>query len=125
MAAVLMLIFLLSLAGIDPKSIDCAILATVVPETLFNLRLLVRRYFGCEPLVVGEPNLVLPVNAVIEHPEVGGAFPYEGYPVRMSRTRPQIHNRAPALAEHNGYVYGELLGMSEHEIAGLRERGVI
>jgi hypothetical protein len=29
------------------------------------------------------------------------------------------------LAEHNNYVYGELLGMSEAEIAGLREREVI
>jgi hypothetical protein len=29
------------------------------------------------------------------------------------------------LAEHNRYVYGELLGMSEAEIASLRERGVI
>jgi crotonobetainyl-CoA:carnitine CoA-transferase CaiB-like acyl-CoA transferase len=33
--------------------------------------------------------------------------------------------RAPTLAEHNQYVYGELLGMSEEEIDGLRERGVI
>jgi hypothetical protein len=29
------------------------------------------------------------------------------------------------LAEHNQYVYGDLLGMDAAEIAGLRERGVI
>jgi hypothetical protein len=29
------------------------------------------------------------------------------------------------LAEHNKYVYGELLGMTDAEIAGLREREVI
>jgi len=36
-----------------------------------------------------------------------------------------VHGRAPTLAEHNQYVYGELLGMNEAEITGLRERGVI
>jgi crotonobetainyl-CoA:carnitine CoA-transferase CaiB-like acyl-CoA transferase len=62
---------------------------------------------------------------IIEHPEVGGEFAYEGYPVRMSRTPASIHDRAPALAEHNRYVYGELLGLSEAQIHSLRERGVI
>ncbi len=62
---------------------------------------------------------------IIEHPEVGGEFPFEGYPVRMSRTPANNRHRAPALAEHNRYVYGELLGMSEAEIQSLRERGVI
>ena len=61
---------------------------------------------------------------IINHPELGD-FPYEGYPVKMSRTPAFVHGRAPALAEHNQYVYGELLGMSEAEIASLRERGVI
>jgi crotonobetainyl-CoA:carnitine CoA-transferase CaiB-like acyl-CoA transferase len=36
-----------------------------------------------------------------------------------------VHGRAPTLAEHNEYVYGELLGMSKAEIASLREREVI
>jgi crotonobetainyl-CoA:carnitine CoA-transferase CaiB-like acyl-CoA transferase len=61
---------------------------------------------------------------IINHPELGD-FPYEGYPVKMSRTPAFVHGRAPTLAEHNQYVYGELLGMDAAEIAGLRERGVI
>ena len=61
---------------------------------------------------------------IINHPELG-EVPYEGYPVKMSRTPAFVHGRAPVLAEHNQYVYGELLGMSEAEIASLRERGVI
>ena len=61
---------------------------------------------------------------IINHPEVGDV-PYEGYPVKMSRTPAFVHGRAPTLAEHNQYVYGELLGMDAAEIAGLRERGVI
>ena len=50
----------------------------------------------------------------------------------MSRTPAFVHGRAPTLAEHNHYVYGELLGMSEAEIdiarttrsdlTGMRER---
>jgi crotonobetainyl-CoA:carnitine CoA-transferase CaiB-like acyl-CoA transferase len=43
----------------------------------------------------------------------------------LSRTPAFVHGRAPTLAEHNQDVYGELLGMSETEIVGLRERGVI
>jgi len=65
------------------------------------------------------------VFPIIENPEVGGEFPYEGYPVRMSRTPANNHNRAPTLAEHNRYVFGDLLGMSDAEIHSLRERGVI
>ena len=64
------------------------------------------------------------MHPIIDHPELG-EFAYEGYPVKMSRTPAFVHGRAPMLAEHNAYVYGELLGMSEPEIASLRERGVI
>ena len=43
----------------------------------------------------------------------------------MSRTPAFVHGRAPTFAEHNQYVYGELLGMSDEEIHSLRESGVI
>jgi crotonobetainyl-CoA:carnitine CoA-transferase CaiB-like acyl-CoA transferase len=64
------------------------------------------------------------MHPIIDHPEVG-ELPYEGYPVKMSRTPAFVHGRAPTLAEHNQYVYGELLGLSAAEIASLRDRGVI
>ncbi len=64
------------------------------------------------------------MHPIINHPDLGDVA-YEGYPVKMSRTPAFVHGRAPTLAEHNHYVYGNLLGMSEAEIAGLRERGVI
>jgi crotonobetainyl-CoA:carnitine CoA-transferase CaiB-like acyl-CoA transferase len=64
------------------------------------------------------------VFPIIEHPELG-ACPYEGYPPKLSHTPAFVHGRAPLLAEHNQYVYGELLGMSAADIDGLRERGVI
>ena len=61
---------------------------------------------------------------IVHHPELG-EVPYEGYPPKLSRTPAFVHGRAPTLAEHNQYVYGELLGMSAAEITGLRERGII
>jgi crotonobetainyl-CoA:carnitine CoA-transferase CaiB-like acyl-CoA transferase len=64
------------------------------------------------------------MHPIIEHPELGDV-PYEGYPVKMSRTPAFVHGRAPTFAEHNQYVYGELLGMSDEEIHSLRESGVI
>jgi crotonobetainyl-CoA:carnitine CoA-transferase CaiB-like acyl-CoA transferase len=64
------------------------------------------------------------VFPIIDHPEIGEVA-YESYPVKMSRTPAFVHARAPLLAEHNQYVYGELLGMSAAEIASLRESGVI
>jgi crotonobetainyl-CoA:carnitine CoA-transferase CaiB-like acyl-CoA transferase len=64
------------------------------------------------------------MHPIITHPEIG-EVPYEGYPAKLSRTPAFVHGRAPTLAEHNDYVYGELLGMSADEIASLRSRGVI
>jgi len=64
------------------------------------------------------------MHPVIRHPEIG-EFEYEGYPVKFSRTPAFVHGRAPTLREHNHYVYGELLGLSEREMASLEERGVI
>jgi crotonobetainyl-CoA:carnitine CoA-transferase CaiB-like acyl-CoA transferase len=64
------------------------------------------------------------MHPIIDHPEIGEVA-YEAYPVKMSRTPAFVHGRAPTLAEHNDYVYGELLGMSKAEIAALRERDII
>lgn len=44
-------------AGIDPAKIDGAVLASVVPQSLFDLRQLAKRYFRVELLVIGDPRL--------------------------------------------------------------------
>ena len=64
------------------------------------------------------------MHPVIHHPEIGD-FEYEGYPVKLSRTPAFVHGRGPTLGEHNRYVYGELLGLSDEEMASLQARGVI
>ncbi len=64
---------LLALNGLTFADIDSAIIATVVPAALFDLRLLCRRYLKCEPLVVGDPDLDLGIEVHIDRPEAVGA----------------------------------------------------
>jgi benzylsuccinate CoA-transferase BbsF subunit len=59
-----------------------------------------------------------------EHPVVG-VRQHAGIPWRMSETPLQVERAAPILGQDNDYVFGELLGMSSDEIAGLVEREVI
>ncbi len=53
---------LMAMEGIDPKSITDAVIGSVVPQALFNLRRLCTRYFDCQPLVLGEPDAVYGVQ---------------------------------------------------------------
>ncbi len=63
---------LMGLESLAAGEIADAIIATVVPQTLFNLRLLCRRYFGCEPVVVGE-GVELGIGVRINRPNEVGA----------------------------------------------------
>ena len=63
---------LMGLESLTAADIDDAIVATVVPQTLFNLRLLCRRYFECEPIVVGE-GVALGIEVRIDRPDEVGA----------------------------------------------------
>ena len=53
---------LLQLQGLTFADIDSAIIATVVPAALFDLRQLCRKYLHCEPLVIGDPDLNLGIE---------------------------------------------------------------
>ena len=63
---------LMGLESLGAGEVDGAIIATVVPQTLFNLRSLCRRFFGCEPMVVGE-GVELGIEVRIERPDEVGA----------------------------------------------------
>ena len=63
---------LMGLESLAAGTIDGAIIATVVPQTLFSLRLLCRRYFGCEAMVVGA-GVELGIAVRIERPTEVGA----------------------------------------------------
>ncbi len=63
---------LMNLDGLKLSDLDGCIIATVVPQSLFNLRNLARRYLKLEPLVVGE-NAELGFEVRIEKPSEAGA----------------------------------------------------
>jgi type III pantothenate kinase len=63
---------LLNLQGLKLDDLGACIIATVVPQSLFNLRNLARRYLKVEPLVVGE-NAELGFDVRIEKPSEAGA----------------------------------------------------
>jgi len=60
----------------------------------------------------------------VTHPQAGTHL-YPGFAVKLSRTPAGFRRPAPCLGEHNGYVLGELLGLSEGEIAQLEEERIV
>ena len=68
-----MLLPLLQLQGIGFDDVNSAIIATVVPAALFDLKNLCRRYFKCEPLVVGDPDVDLGLKVLTDRPAAVGA----------------------------------------------------
>jgi type III pantothenate kinase len=64
---------LLQLNGLEFADLHSAIIATVVPAALFDLRQLCRRYLNCEPLVVGDPDVDLGIGVQVDRPEAVGA----------------------------------------------------
>jgi type III pantothenate kinase len=64
---------LMALEGLALRDVRHAVIASVVPAALPSLRILCRRYFGVEPAVVGDPDLDLGLQILIERPEQVGA----------------------------------------------------
>lgn len=64
---------LMGLDGIGRADVNHGIVATVVPETLYSLKTLCRKYFGCEPLIVGEPDVDLGIEVLVDSPDDVGA----------------------------------------------------
>jgi type III pantothenate kinase len=64
---------LLQLQGLAFSDLDAAIIATVVPQALFDLRLFCRRYLKCEALVVGDADVDLGIEVHTDRPAAVGA----------------------------------------------------
>jgi type III pantothenate kinase len=63
---------LLTMAGLQMGVFDGCIISSVVPQSIFNLRNLARRYLHVEPLVIGE-NAELGIEVRIDKPSEAGA----------------------------------------------------
>jgi type III pantothenate kinase len=64
---------LLTIEGLKREDIHAAIIASVVPAMVFSLKTLCRRYFRCDPLVVGGEGVNLGINILLDRPEEVGA----------------------------------------------------
>jgi len=63
---------LLTMNNLEFKALDSCIISSVVPQSLFNLKNLARRYLHTEPMVVGE-NVDLGIQVRIPKPSEAGA----------------------------------------------------
>ena len=63
---------LLAMRGLEIARLDGCIISSVVPQSIFNLRNLARRYLSVEPLVIGD-NVELGMTARITKPSEAGA----------------------------------------------------
>jgi len=63
---------LLTMSGLQFGVLDACIISSVVPQSIFNLRNLSRRYLHVEPLVIGE-NAELGIPVRIDKPSEAGA----------------------------------------------------
>lgn len=64
---------LMELQGLKRSDITGSIIATVVPDTRFNLTQLCRRYFDGYPLMIGEEGVDIGTRAVVDKPQEVGA----------------------------------------------------
>lgn len=60
----------------------------------------------------------------VEHTEIG-PFGHDSPGFKLSKTPTEYCRSGPCIGEHNEYVYKELLGMSDDELADLVAEGVI
>lgn len=63
----------MSLAGYSLDVIEDVIISSVVPEALFHLKRMVKRYFKNDPFVIGDPKINLTMVIKIDKPESLGA----------------------------------------------------
>ncbi len=61
---------------------------------------------------------------VVDHPEVG-VYKQVSTPWHLSQSPRRATSPSPSLGEHNRYVLGDLLGLSESDIAALEAQGII
>lgn len=67
------LIALMGLMNLKPSHVQAAIVASVVPHTLFELKTLCRRYFHCELMMVGSVGVKTGIEAKVDRPQEVGA----------------------------------------------------
>ncbi len=73
-----------------------------------------------DPHIAGDREMFVPVS----HPKAGETV-ITGSHIKLSDTPSTVRTPSPALGEHNASVLGELLGLSDAELAALADDGAI
>ncbi len=60
----------------------------------------------------------------VDHP-IAGSEPLYGIPFKLSETPGRVRSRAPLMGEHNSFVLTEIVGLSNDEVDGLVQAGVL
>jgi crotonobetainyl-CoA:carnitine CoA-transferase CaiB-like acyl-CoA transferase len=60
----------------------------------------------------------------VEDPDIG-PFPMQDVVPRLTETPGRVRWTGPKLGQHNDEVFKEALGLSEEDLGGLRERGIL
>ena len=61
----------------------------------------------------------------MDHPLSAEPVDLIGNPIKMSVTPPTYRRPPPTMGEHTDDILSDLLGLSDNDLAGLKERGVI
>jgi len=64
---------LMGLQGLGFDDLSACVISSVVPQSLFNLRNLARRYLKAEPLVIGDAGVDLSIRVALDRPGEAGA----------------------------------------------------
>ncbi len=92
--------------------------------------LLEAQKIGCGPIntlkeVFADPH-VIARNMTVEFDHASGEkIKVIANPVKLSATPPSYRSAPPVLGQHNAEVLGGMLGMSEAEVAALKDKGII
>jgi benzylsuccinate CoA-transferase BbsF subunit len=95
-----------------------------VTEILQQARIAAFPVYGLDDQVADAHFQARGLMARPEHPRLGPMEVY-AHPIKLGETPGEIASTAPALGEHNEYVFRELLGLSAEDVDRLRAEGVI
>ncbi|WP_127600735.1 CaiB/BaiF CoA transferase family protein [Nitratireductor alexandrii] len=116
---------------IGPDSLDEAIAALTAPQDAFELSERLRA--AGVPAAVAYKGSDLLEDPILEardhfwplHHEEMGTLKYNGPAYRFEKTPTVLRSASPRLGEHTEHVMTDLLGFSEADIAGFRDRGLL
>jgi succinyl-CoA--D-citramalate CoA-transferase len=82
------------------------------------------KLFTAEDMLSDEQYAARQNIVTVDDPEIG-PFPMQNVVPRLSETPGEVRWTGPKLGQHNDEVFKELLGMSDEDLNGLRERGIV